>query len=54
MVLSDVVARELGLVGGGDEAQTLVKLRCQRAVVAVDVVEQSEFHVVSRFLVAAY
>ena len=54
MVLSDVVAKEASLVGGGDEAQSLVELRCERAVVAVDVIEQSEFHVVSRSSVAAH
>jgi hypothetical protein len=47
VVLSDVVAKEASLVGGGDEAQAFVKLRCERAIVAIDVVEQSEFHLAS-------
>jgi hypothetical protein len=47
VVLGDVVAKETSLIGGGNEAQAFVKLRCERAIVAVDVVEQSEFHLAS-------
>jgi hypothetical protein len=47
VVLGDVVAKEAGLIGGGNEAQAFVKLRCERAIVAVNMVEQSEFHLAS-------
>ena len=43
-MLGHVIAIEPRFIGGGDEFQPLVELRCERAVVAVDVVEQSDFH----------
>ncbi len=46
-MLGHVIAIEPGRVGGGDERESLVILLGERAVRALDVVEESDFHVSS-------
>ncbi len=50
MMLGDVIAIESGVVRRADEFQPLVELGCERAVVAVDVVEKSDLHLSSPVL----
>ena len=47
MMLGDVGAIEAGRVGGGEEFETLVVLRGERPVGAVDVIEKTDFHCAS-------
>ncbi len=44
VMFGDVVAIKAGLIGRRDEAQTLIELRGQGTIVAVDVVEEAKFH----------